>query len=89
MPKRKGFKNITAYNIQGVFYFRKGKFNGKKKKKIIEEISHGGAIQWEDSQKDSPIKSRRKAPQTSRGNRFKHVQNQKEKIGDLLSWLQI
>ena len=33
--------NTTAYRINDVYYFRNGKYNGKKKNRLQEQIKNG------------------------------------------------
>tara|TARA_R100001594_G_scaffold102858_1_gene137600 strand:- start:115 stop:372 length:258 start_codon:yes stop_codon:yes gene_type:complete len=80
--------NITAYNIDGVMYFRRGKYSGKKKKKILAQIANGeNPIQWEIEQENKTSAFRRKTQKASNRNSAKH-ETKKEIIGDLISWLQ-
>ena len=69
-------------------YFRRGKYSGKKKKKILAQIANGeNPIQWEIEQENQTSAFRRKTQKASNRNRLKH-ETKKEIIGDLISWLQ-
>lgn len=82
------FKDISAYNIDGVMYYRNGKLNGKTKKQIQAQIKAGQSPQrWEIGGKDSDFEKRRVSTKTSGGNRAQSKEK-KEIIGDLFKWLQ-
>lgn len=82
------FKDISAYDIDGVIYYRDGKPNGKTKKKIQSQIKAGQSPQrWEIGHKDSDFEKRRVLTKTGGGNRAQSKEK-KEIIGDLFKWLQ-
>lgn len=82
-------KNITAYNIDGKFFFRQGKYNGKKKKIIQAQIQKGENPQeWESGQENKAIAVRRKTTKTSNCDSIQHETKKKTINGDLLKWLQ-
>ena len=79
--------DITAYNINDQIYFRRGKPNGKKKKKLQAQIQNGEIIpQWEDIKQNSYSEKRRILTKASNSNSAIHETN-KQNIGDLIQWL--
>ncbi len=80
--------DISAYNIEGEIYYRKGKPNGKEKKKLLLQIQKGEPVQkWVGIEQDKDFKKRRLFPKTSGSDSLIHEEN-KENIGDLIKWLQ-
>jgi hypothetical protein len=79
--------NVTAYCIKGDLYYRRGKPNAKQKKIILDEIQKGQIPQKWGFQENQSLEKRGVSPKTSGCNSAKY-ETKKEKIGDLLSWLQ-
>ena len=69
--------NITAYRINDIYYFRKGKYNGKKKKRLQEQIKNGEDVPIY-IEENSTFEKRRKKTKTSRGNSLVHGQKEEE-----------
>ena len=78
-------KNFTAYRIDGTYYLRKGKYNAKKKERLIWEIQQGEDVQT-GFQEDFQNQERRKTNQT--GHRHGH-QNDKIQEKEVKKWLQL
>ena len=80
--------DIAAYNIDGEIYYRRGKPNGKEKKKLLLKIKNGEPVQkWGGIEENKDFKKRRLFPKTSGSHCTLHETN-KENIGDLIKWLQ-
>lgn len=78
---------MTAYCIKGDLYYRRGKPNAKQKKIILDEIQKGQSPQKWGFQENPGFEKRGVSPKKSGSNSAKY-ETKKEKIGDLLSWLQ-
>ena len=79
--------NVTAYYIKGDLYYRRGKPNAKQKKIILNEIQKGQSPQKWGIQENQSFEKRGTFPKKSGCNSVKY-EKKKEKIGDLLLWLQ-
>lgn len=79
--------DIAAYVIDGEVYYRRGKPNGKEKKKLQTQIQNGELVQKWNIEENKDFKERGLPTKTSGSHSTQH-ETKEEKIGDLILWLQ-